>query len=165
MPTSLSTPHNVTITSTVPPDQVYRRLKTIDVGLLDQIAFLSRHRRNETRAKSCYATPGRAWLASRLRVSVRTVSRHVSALVHSNLLDRTQRRPVGGKWQTNLYRLKGRAAWLVARTMQAFRRPPTAGHARLTSTPQKGRSDPEPGGRSALRAAIQTLEAKLGRKT
>ena len=148
---------------TIVGQSVFAQLRTVDAGLLDELAFLSRLRRAETRGRASYATPGRVWLARRLGVSVRTVSRHVSALVGLGLVERTQRRPVSGKWQTNLYVLVSRGAWLVARTMQRLRRPLAVGHKRLTSSPKKGENGGRPEGRGALCAFIRTLEANIGR--
>lgn len=73
--------------------------------LLDEIHYLSERWRERSRSGTAYATPSREYLAAKLRCSVVTVSRHIARLVKLGYLDRTQRRPRLGQYQTNLYRL------------------------------------------------------------
>ena len=103
-----------------PPKQSFDRttwnqLSSLDIRILDELAFLSRSTatRSATGARYCY--PSRPWLAQRLACSVETITRHTSKLARLGLLAKLQRRPVRGTWQTNLYRLIHPMAWAAAR--------------------------------------------------
>lgn len=94
---------------------IWQQLSTFDFRLIEQLCYLSRLRAAESPRKSHYCTPGRAWLAQRLGVSICTISRHTSRLRRLGVLDKLQRRPVRGRWQTCLYAVVNPAAWAVRR--------------------------------------------------
>jgi hypothetical protein len=93
------------------PSDIYQKLDGIDLKLLNEFAFLSRLQRKRT--GSAYCCPGREYLAGKLGCDVGTISRHTSKLVGLGILDKRQRRPVRGIWQTCLYRLRSYKAWML----------------------------------------------------
>lgn len=143
------------------PQELWRQLRSIDAGLLDNLAFLCRLRRAESGTGAAYCTPGRAWLAQRLGVSVWTISRHTSRLKRLGALEKVQRRPKAGKWQTNLYVLRGRCAWIVGTALARVRRPPSRVPSGAHIAPSEGETAADPGGAAALRAIIRTLQARI----
>jgi DNA-binding transcriptional ArsR family regulator len=92
------------------------RLSHTDVRLLEQLHWMGIAYQARTKAKAPYAWPSRAWLAARLGISIRTVSRHTSKLQRLELLRVTVRRQERGRWQSNLYQLTGRIARAIAST-------------------------------------------------
>lgn len=94
------------------PEETYRQLDGIDYRILNEIAFLSKLQKKRT--GSSYCCPGREYLAAKVGCDVGTVSRHTSKLVILGILEKRQRRPIRGIWQTCLYRLKGWASWALA---------------------------------------------------
>lgn len=110
------------MTNTTPrrrfPRDVWNQLTAIDTRLLDELAFLSRLTQQQSPRRASYCVPGRAWLAQRLNCSVETITRHTRKLRDLGLLDKLQRRPVAGRWQTCLYRLIHPAAWKLAALRQ-----------------------------------------------
>jgi DNA-binding transcriptional ArsR family regulator len=102
------------------PQETYQKLDGIDLKLLDEIAFLSRQQRKRT--GSAYCRPSRAYLGKKLGVDVGTISRHTSKLVDLGVLDKQQRRPVRGIWQTCLYRLRNWQAWALGRVAGFLRK-------------------------------------------
>jgi DNA-binding MarR family transcriptional regulator len=143
------------------PAALWRQLRSIDAGLLDQLAFLSRLRSRQSPKGAAYCTPGRKYLAGAVGVSVATVTRHTRRLVELGVLVKRQRRPVDGKWQTNIYSLVGRGAWLVARSMHAMRWAPNRRASKRDIAPSEGKAELPDGGKAALRAAILTLSQRL----
>jgi hypothetical protein len=147
---------------TLTPAALCRQLKTIDTTLLDELAFLSRLRRTSSPSGAAYCVPGRAWLGARLGVSIRTITRHTSHLVGLGVLRREQRRPVAGRWQTNLYVLVGRAVWLVSKTVRTLRSSPYRGTSKAHKPPSEGEGCPDGGGKVAFQAFIRTLRDRYG---
>lgn len=143
------------------PADLWRKLRSVDFAILDNLAFLSRLRARQSPNGAHYATPGRAWLAQQCGVSIRTITRRTTRLKRIGALDKFQRRPIDGKWQTNLYALVGRASWLVVRSMQGLhrgshRRPETA-----HKPPQEGKADLRGDGRLAFQAFLINLTRKM----
>ena len=102
------------------PQETYQKLDGIDLKLLNEIEFLSRQQRKRT--GSAYCCPSRAYLAGKLGVDVGTISRHTSKLVDLGVLDKRQRRPIRGIWQTCLYRLRSWQAWALGRVVGFLRK-------------------------------------------
>ncbi len=98
-----------------PPAEIWAALSSIDLKVLEQLAFLCRLKARERPGGAAWCHPGRRWLAERLRCSVSTVSRHVCKLRRLGVLDKFQPRPRGGIWRTNVYRLLSRRSWRLAR--------------------------------------------------
>jgi hypothetical protein len=93
----------------------WNRLSGIDARLLDALAYLSRLSAERSPTRARYCTPGRKWLGQHLACSVETITRHTSKLAALGLLRKTQRRPVRGTWQTNLYVLHHPMAWAMGK--------------------------------------------------
>lgn len=115
------------------PSDIARQLTGTDFRLLDELTFLARQQRKRTGAS--YAIPGRKYLAVRLGVCIRTVSRSVSRLKRLGILDAIQRRPVRGIWQTNLYKIRSWLGWRLGQISGALRTTPhrETQKARITS--------------------------------
>jgi len=96
------------------PQAVWNQLDGVDFRLLEQINYLARTAADRRQSGALYCTPGRKWLATRLGVSICTISRHVSKLARLQVLHRIQRRPIAGRWQTNLYRPIHWTCWKVS---------------------------------------------------
>lgn len=94
------------------PHETYKKLDGIDFRILNEIAFLSKQQKRRT--GSAYCCPGREYLAGKVGCDVGTISRHTSKLVSLGILEKRQRRPIRGMWQTCLYKLQGWAAWALA---------------------------------------------------
>lgn len=123
----------------------WRQLSSIDLRLLDELAYLCRRTQERNRSGAAYAFPGRKYLAAKLGCSIVTVSRHVAHLTRLGILDRLQRRKWRGTWQTNLYRLIHPIAWRAARLREMLQRV-TNRVSRMTHiAPRKGIShEPKP---------------------
>lgn len=102
------------------PQEIYQKLDGIDLKLLDELAFLCRQQKKKT--GSAYCCPGRRYLAGKLGVDVGTISRHTTKLLELGILDKRQRRPVRGIWQTCLYRLRSWQAWALGRVAGLIRK-------------------------------------------
>lgn len=100
----------------------WRKLRGQDIRLLDEIGFLSRLQARRSARRAHYCTPGRAWLAGRLGCSTRTVSRVSAKLAALGVLSKLQRRPVDGRYQTNLYAVVAPAGWAAAALAASLRR-------------------------------------------
>jgi len=161
MDTTAPTRDTTSIPNQIHPNALWRHLRSIDFALLDTIAFLSRQTARHSPKQAHYCTPGRSWLARKIGVSIGTISRHTTRLKALGMLNKLQRRPVDGKWQTNLYALRGRATWLVARSMQALHRPPNRVPSNAHIAPFKRGPDRIAEARTSLRSIIRTLEARL----
>ncbi len=96
------------------PEDIWRQLSGVDLKLLDEIAFLSRKRAERSRSGALYCAPGRKYLARKIGVAVSTISRHVSKLKRLGLLTALQRRPIGGIWQSNMYKINSWLGWRLA---------------------------------------------------
>ena len=94
------------------PQDIYQKLDGIDFRILNEIAFLSKQQKKRT--GSAYCCPGREYLAAKVGCDIGTISRHTSKLVSLGILDKRQRRPIRGIWQTCLYKLRGWASWALA---------------------------------------------------
>jgi len=94
------------------PHEIYKKLDGIDFRILNEIAFLSKQQKKRT--GSAYCCPGREYLAAKVGCDIGTISRHTTKLVKLGVLEKRQRRPIRGIWQTCLYKLKGWASWLLA---------------------------------------------------
>jgi len=88
------------------------RLNWSDIKTFEQIAFLCKLRRQ--RGLLPYCIPGREYLSRKTGFSVRTVSRATSRLVAAGLLQKRQRRPTQGQWQSNLYRPVSHRFWKLS---------------------------------------------------
>lgn len=90
---------------------VVRQLSGIDLELLLELHCLS--------GKHGFAFPKREWLAKKFKVSIWTISRHVSKLVRLGLLAIRQcrRRRLDGTWDAgpNLYKLRPWALSILAK--------------------------------------------------
>lgn len=102
------------------PQEIYQQLDGYDFRILNEISFLSKQQKRRT--GSAYCCPGREYLAEKVGCDVGTISRHTSKLVSLGILEKRQRRPIRGIWQTCLYRLKGWAAWALAGISGALRK-------------------------------------------
>jgi len=94
------------------PQDIYQQLDGCDFRILNEIAFLSKQQKKRT--GSAYCCPGREYLAGKVGCDVGTISRHTSKLVSLGILDKRQRRPIRGQWQTCLYKLVGWASWALS---------------------------------------------------
>lgn len=101
---------------------IWNQLSSLDVRILDELAYLSRLQAQKSTTGARYCVPGRRWLAERLGCSVETISEHTSRLADLGLIRKLQRRPLDGKFQTNLYRLIHPMAWMAARVARAVTR-------------------------------------------
>lgn len=101
------------------PQDIYRQLEGVDYRLIDELSFLSNLQAQRTGSRYCI--PGRKYLARKLGVCVRTISRHITKLRKLGVIDAIQRRPVGGIFQTNLYRLYPAVEWAAKRTISLIR--------------------------------------------
>lgn len=101
------------------PRQAWNQLTSVDIRLLDHLGYLSRRQSERSPTGATYCTPGRQYLARQLGCSVETISRHSTKLENLGIISKVQRRPIEGRWQTNLYRLTHWIAWRAAsiRTM------------------------------------------------
>jgi len=88
------------------------RLTWSDIKTFEEISFLCRLRRK--RGLFPYCIPGREYLSRKTGYSIRTVSRATSRLVEAGLLQKRQRRPTRGQWQSNLYRPVSRRFWRLS---------------------------------------------------
>lgn len=78
--------------------------------ILSRIIFLSLLHSANKRGGAVYCVPSEQYLARAVDCARETVSRNLRPLKEMKLLDVIQRRPVAGRWSTNLYRL-GRLLW------------------------------------------------------
>ncbi len=101
------------------PKDIYRQLDGVDFRLIDELTFLSKLQRERTGASYCL--PGREYLARKLAVSVRTVSRHIAKLKGLGVIDAIQRRPVRGQWRSNLYKVVHWIGWRVRQLTGSIR--------------------------------------------
>jgi len=80
---------------------VWNQLDGIDFRLIEELSFLSKEKG--------YCWPGREYLAAKLRVTVGTISRHVTKLKGLGLLEvfHRRRRRSDGTWdtKTNIYKV------------------------------------------------------------
>lgn len=108
------------------PQGIYQQLDGIDFRILNEIAFLSKQQKKRT--GSAYCCPGRKYLAAKVGCDIGTISRHTSKLVSLGILEKRQRRPIRGVWQTCLYKLVSWAAWALAGIAGALRQLNTTAH-------------------------------------
>jgi len=101
------------------PYEIYRKLEGVDFRLIDELSFLANLQAQRTGSRYCI--PGRKYLARKLGVCVRTISRHLSKLRRLGVIDAIQRRPVRGQFQTNLYRVYEWTVWQARRVMSLIR--------------------------------------------
>jgi len=101
------------------------KLNWSDVRTFEEISFLCKLRRQ--RGLLPYAIPGRAYLARKTGYSVRTVSRATSRLVAAGVLQKRQRRPTQGQWQSNLYRPVSQRFWKLSAAIGALFSPGAVG--------------------------------------
>jgi hypothetical protein len=94
------------------PQEIYKKLDGIDFRILNEVSFLSKLQKKRT--GSAYCCPGREYLAEKVGCDVGTISRHTSKLVTLGVLEKRQRRPIRGIWQTCLYKLRGWGSWALA---------------------------------------------------
>jgi hypothetical protein len=102
------------------PSDIARQLLGIDYRLLDELSYLAKQQRQRTGAS--YAMPGRAYLSSKLGVSIRTISRSVARLKRLGILEAFQRRPVRGQWKTNLYKIRSWLGWRLGQLSSGLRK-------------------------------------------
>ena len=108
------------------PQDIYQQLDGIDFRILNELSFLSKQQKRRT--GSAYCCPGREYLAAKVGCDVGTISRHTSKLVTLGILDKRQRRPIRGIWQTCLYKLMGWASWAMAGIASQLRKKPNNSH-------------------------------------
>lgn len=141
---------------------VWHQLASLDFRLLELLAYLSSLTSRKSPRNAHYCTPGRAWLARRLRCSVETISEHTSHLERLGLIHKTQRRPLAGRYQTCLYAFVHPMAWGAARIKQlviaAAHRVPRMAH--KTLRPMAGESDSR--AKESLRDIISRGLARWG---
>ena len=125
--------------------ETWNKLRGADMRLLDEIGYLSRIAAQRSPKRAHYAMPGRRWLAERLGCSVRTVTRITTKLAHLGILNKRQRRPVRGRWQTCLYACVAPAGWaavaLATRIRSLSNRRPKVAHKAL---PPLGKNNIKP---------------------
>ena len=102
------------------PQDISNQLLGVDYRILDELAFLSKQQQKKSGA--AYAMPGRAYLSQKLGCSVRTISRSISRLKRLGILDSTQRRPVRGRWKTNLYKIRSWIGWRLGQLSGTLRK-------------------------------------------
>jgi len=78
--------------------------------LISRIVFLSLLHSTSDKSRAVYCIPSERYLAKAVDCTRETVSRNLKPLRKIGLLDIVQRRPHGGRWSTNLYRL-GKLLW------------------------------------------------------
>jgi len=88
------------------------KLNWSDLKTFEEIAFLCKLRRKRGLLPFCI--PGRSYLSRKTGYSIRTVSRSTSRLVAAGLLQKRQRRPARGQWQSNLYRPVSARFWKLS---------------------------------------------------
>lgn len=103
------------------PADIYRQLLGVDHRLLDELTFLARKQAQRSPSGARYCIPSRTYLAAKLGVCVRTVSRSVARLKRLGIIDAIQRRPVQGIWRTNLYKVKHWLGWRIGQMGQLLR--------------------------------------------
>jgi len=94
------------------------KLNWSDLRTFEEISFLCKVRRQ--RGLLPYCIPGRSYLSRKTGFSVRTVSRATSRLVEAGLLQKRQRRPTRGQWQSNLYRPVSQRFWKLSAALGAL---------------------------------------------
>jgi len=104
------------------------KLNWSDLRTFEEISFLCKVRRQ--RGLLPYAIPGRSYLSRKTGFSVRTVSRATSRLVSAGLLQKRQRRPTQGQWQSNLYRPVSHRFWKLSAAIGELFSPNAVGPAR-----------------------------------
>lgn len=127
---------------------VLNQLSGVDFRVLDEITYLIRCRLKKDRRAAQYCAPGRAYLAGKIKVSIRTISRSLTKLHRLGIIKRVQRRRKDGVWQTNLYTVRKMGRWIFGRLHAWFRdhvykhtgvplRPSTAGQNCPANLPSK----------------------------
>jgi len=84
---------------------VTRRLSETQLQISLKIVFLSILHGVQSKRGSIYCTPSEKYIAKAVNIHRVTVSRNVCSNSLKILLEKQRRRPVNGKWQTNLYKL------------------------------------------------------------
>ena len=114
------------------------RLAWSDVRVLEEIYYLCKLRKRK--GLQPYCIPGRRYLSRKTGYAIRTITRATDRLEAAGLIQKRQRRPVQGKWATNLYRPVQKRFWkLAGRSAKPFHhlmrsvteRLCTVGHLRL----------------------------------
>lgn len=124
---------------------VWQSLSNTELRLLDWIAYLSeiQSKKSPTGAKWC--RPSRKYLADKLGVCVRTISRAASRLQALGLLFVQQRNPIKGIWQTNYYKIIGPKGWALAKFRHRVRSVVNRGTFKShLSTPERVNNRSEP---------------------
>lgn len=137
--------------------RTWRACKTLDVRLLDQIAYLSTVHNRQSKRGGRYAVPGRRWLAQRLGCSVWTISRHTSALQRAGILQKYQRPQKAGRFRSCVYWLVEPGSWVVARTRQLLRAASHRVRFQAHRTRSESVEEREAARRSVLRAQARSL--------
>jgi len=101
------------------------RLNWSDIKTFEQIGFLCKLRRKRGLLPFCI--PGRAYLSRKTGYSIRTVSRSTTRLVAAGLLQKRQRRPTRGQWQSNLYRPVSARFWRLSAVIGGLFSPSAVG--------------------------------------
>jgi hypothetical protein len=96
-----------------------------DWQLLERITRLCWVRARGPRRPAAYAWCSESWLAHQVGWRRETVSRHLHRLRRSGLLQITNRRPMNGSWQTNLYHLGGAVLAALIRLVRRPAAPPS----------------------------------------
>ena len=101
---------------------VTKRLSGTQSGILQRICFLSLLHGVQSKRGSIYCTPSEKYLAKAADIHRVTVSRNVCSNSLKMLLEKQRRRPVNGKWQTNIYKLSKLFWAIFGRIINRFRK-------------------------------------------
>lgn len=87
------------------PDYIRKQMNNGHRAVFEVIYECTRRHSAQRTSGAVYTTPSLLYIASRVFLTVETVSRRIQDLEEWGLIKITHRRQVSGRWQTNLYRL------------------------------------------------------------
>lgn len=96
------------------PHDITLQLDGADLRILEEMNFLSRLQAKKSRTGAKYCTPGEEYLGEKVGLSRSRVSDHICKLEKLGLLQVQRRRPINGRWQTNLYKIINWCWWRMA---------------------------------------------------
>ena len=147
------------------PEDIWRQLDGIDLKILDWLCYLSKKQGERSPGGAKYCFPGRKFLAGKIGVSVWTISRHISKLKRLGILSAYQRRPKGGRWQTNLYRVINWLGWRIGQILSKFRSNKNGVRLNQHIASQERNSSPQRGGPPQKLADNPLIQAWMKRGT
>ena len=103
------------------PHEIYQKFDGVDFRLIDELTFLSNLQAQKSPTGAQYCIPGREYLAKKLGVCIRTVSRHIGKLKGMGVIEAIQRRPVRGQFKSNLYKVFDWTVWKVRKSISLIR--------------------------------------------